>query len=520
MSENKKESPIEEPDEEYVAPMGCGILGEYPVVSVLFFAVTGIATGVGLTYWEDDGDTKSKLVKWLGLVGDLYLNALKALVLPLVFVTLTTSVIEMLAVGKASVVGMRTIGLYLATTVIAASVGVIWTAIFQGQFTSKEFEPAPPAEVTLGCGADGTYLTMMDDGSVSCAVPESKEDSLFLFDDVNGIFSKKSSGPASVSLSDTVYDGFFMKLVTKNIFASFANASFSAVVIFAIAFGIAVSRSMLRLKKTVSIVMDLFKELEIIFLTMINWVIMVTPFAVWSMIVKNLGGRSDLKDMFANVGWLVLTTIMAMITHYLVVDWGLFYAITKKNPWSYMKNIIPAQTMAFACASSAATVPVTLRSVKATGFVSDVVARFVIPLGATVNMDGGAIYFPCACIWLAILNGITPNAGEYVLLIFIATIGSAGTAPVPSASLVLIVTAYNNVFNTEGTPDGFALIFVIDWFMDRLRTTLNVTGDAVVTGMVAALAGESTEDLESAEVGISEDRIENAAKEQASTLSM
>jgi len=156
-----------------------------------------------------------------------------------------------------------------------------------------------------------------------------------------------------------------------------------------------------------------------------------------------------------------------------------------------LKNIIPAQTMAFACASSAATVPVTLRSVKATGYVSDVIARFVVPLGATVNMDGGAIYFPCACIWLAVLNGIKPNFAEYILLIFIATIGSAGTAPVPSASLVLIVTAYNNVFNTSGIPDGFALIFVIDWFMDRLRTTLNVTGDAVVCGMVAALTNEN-----------------------------
>jgi Na+/H+-dicarboxylate symporter len=113
------------------------------------------------------------------------------------------------------------------------------------------------------------------------------------------------------------------------------------------------------------------------------------------------------------------------------------------------------------------------------------VARFVVPLGATVNMDGGAIYFPCACIWMAVLNGIEPNIGNYILLIVLATIGSIGTAPVPSASLVLIITAYNTVFGTTGTPDGFSFILAIDWFMDRLRTTMNVTGDAVVCALVA-----------------------------------
>lgn len=100
-------------------------------------------------------------------------------------------------------------------------------------------------------------------------------------------------------------------------------------------------------------------------------------------------------------------------------------------------------------------------------------------------MDGGAIYFPCACVWLAVMNGLDPNVGNYILLIIIATIGSVGTAPVPSASLVLIITAYNTVFGTTGTPDGFSYIFAIDWFMDRLRTTLNVTGDGVVAGIVS-----------------------------------
>jgi Na+/H+-dicarboxylate symporter len=216
--------------------------------------------------------------------------------------------------------------------------------------------------------------------------------------------------------------------------------------------------------------------------------------AVLSLIIKAVGGQNDLAGMFENVGYLVVATVLAMLLQFLVVYIGFFAFFTRTNPFTYLKFIVPAQTMAFACASSAATIPVTLKSVKSTGRVPDAIARFVIPLGATVNMDGGAIYFPCACIWLAILNGITPDIGSYFLLVIISTIGSAGTAPVPSASLVLIITAYNTVFNTTGTPDGFSYILAIDWFMDRLRTTLNVTGDAVVAGMVASLCDMEMED--------------------------
>merc|ERR1712048_765726 len=164
---------------------------------------------------------------------------------------------------------------------------------------------------------------------------------------------------------------------------------------------------------------------------------------------------------------------------------GLFALLTKSNPFAYLKHIVPAQLFAFSSASSAATIPYSLKSVKATGVVPDVIGKFVVPFGATVNMDGGVVYFVCACIWLAVLNGEDVNFSSFVLLIIISTLGSIGTAPVPSASLVLIITAYNSVFNSSGMPNGFGYIFAIDWFMDRMRTVTNVTGDCIVTGIVA-----------------------------------
>ncbi len=480
-------------EEEHLAPppnAGCGILGRYPVLSVLTFAAIGVGTGVGLSYWEpEDPDAKSKLLKWLGLVGDLFIRALKCVVLPLVFINVVLAIMDMMTVGKAGSIGWKTILLFLATTVMASILGILSIVSFKSKFEQGDFADSIPATVSLGCNEVDTFLAEMDDGTVVCTSEYASEDNIaFRIMDLSGTFLTKTSGPSSsITLSDTVYDGVFTKLFTDNVFVAFVDANFAAVVFFAIFFGIALSRVYDRKKKATAAIMDLFRELDAVFLTLINWIILITPFAVLSLIIKSVGSQSDLKEAFSNVGFLVVATIIAMIAHYLVVHWGLFAIITKSNPLSYMRHLIPAQTMAFACASSAATIPVTLRCVQNTGCVPDAIGRFVIPLGATVNMDGGAIYFPCACIWLAILNGIEPDIGQYILLVFIATIGSAGTAPVPSASLVLIITAYNTVFNTEGTPEGFSYILAIDWFMDRLRTTLNVTGDAVVSGMVAAI---------------------------------
>merc|ERR1719297_436530 len=204
-----------------------------------------------------------------------------------------------------------------------------------------------------------------------------------------------------------------------------------------------------------------------------------------SLITSSIGKQSDLQSMFSNIGLLMASSFVAWGLQVVFIYIGLFALLTKSNPFTYLKHIIPAQLFAFASASSAATIPTSLKAVKSTGVVPDVIGKFVVPFGATVNMDGGAVYFVCACIWLAVLNGQDVTAANFFLLIIIATMGSIGTAPVPSASLVLIITAYNTVFGGEGTPNGFAYILAIDWFMDRCCTVTNVTGDCIVTGIVA-----------------------------------
>jgi Na+/H+-dicarboxylate symporter len=415
-------------------PTGCGILGRYPVLSVLIFAGSGIGLGVILANWEpDDPETKQIALKWIGLIGDMFIRCLRAVVLPLVFINVAISVVDMLAVGRASTIGWKVICMYFFTTFIASIIGLVSILSFQGLFDQDFFEAAGDPQVSLGCNAEGTFLTQMSDGSLMCSDSGSDEDISFFFNDLTNSLVKTTGGNlADISLSDTIYDGVFTKLITSNIFDAFVDANFASVVIFAIVFGCALGRVLLQRTGgdvSASAVMCLFKELDGIFLQLINWIIMITPFAVFSLITSAIGGQDDLNQAFENVGYLVMATVIAILCHFLVVDVGVFMFFRRKNPLSalaYLRQIIPAQTMAFACASSAATMPMTLRCVRSTGEVPENILRFVIPLGATINMDGSAIYFPISCIWLAVLNGEKINAASYFLLIVIATVGSAG----------------------------------------------------------------------------------------------
>eukprot|EP00980_Cylindrotheca_fusiformis_P025894 scaffold14836_cov134-Cylindrotheca_fusiformis.AAC.6 len=490
-------------EESHVPRAGCGILGRYPVTSVLIFAIVGVGIGIGLSTWDpSDANDKEVAVKWIGLIGDMFIRVLKAVVLPLVFVNVILSIVEMMAVGRASTVGGKTIGLYLLTTLIASIIGIISIMIFKRFFETADDEVESEARFQFGCNATADHFLARDtNGDVFCTGNLTEEDpsQYFTIVDVDGTFQTVGGGPAELTVSETIYDGVFGKLITSNIFGSFVESNFAAVVLFAIFMGAALSTSLHKKKMETeeSVFISFLKEVDGILITLIHWIILFTPFAVLSLIASAVGTQTNLADSFSNVGFLCISVMAGMAVHVFCVYTGIFYFITRDNPFGFLKFVLPAQTTAFACASSAATMPVSLECADASGRIPKPIARFVIPLGATINMDGSAIYFPCACVWLAVLNGLTPTFANYIMLAILSTIGSAGTAPVPSAGLVMVLTAYNSVFNTTGVPDGFEFVVAIDWFLDRLQTVVNVTGDNIVAASISHMVSLEESDTSS-----------------------
>lgn len=472
---------------------GCfGLIRHYQVTGILIFAVIGIGAGIGISSWQPENeDAKDIAVKWIGLVGDLFLRALQCFVLPLVFVNVIVAVVEMVSVGKASSVGYTVIGLYFATTLAAALFGIVSTLAFMGLYNTEEDiheEEISPLYIQLGCNDADSVLAEAKNGTITCISKALADgiDSTFILHDLNNTLVETNSAVTQVSISDTVYEGIFEKIVPNNIIGAFADSNFTAIIFFAVLFGAALSPVILKEKNGgESSLMTMLKETDLVFQRIIRWIIDLTPFAVCSLIASAVGEQEDLLSMFSSIGLLMASTIVGWGLQVVVIYIGLFALLTKSNPFGYLKQLIPAQMMAFATSSSAATIPASLAAVKSTGRAPDTISRFVIPFGATVNMDGGAVYFVCACIWLAVLNGEDVTVSSFFMLIIIATIGSMGTAPVPSAGLVLMITAYNTVFGTADVPHGFGYIVAIDWFMDRCQAACNITGDCIVTAIVA-----------------------------------
>mmetsp|Transcript_17210 Transcript_17210/g.41800 ORF Transcript_17210/g.41800 Transcript_17210/m.41800 type:complete len:646 (+) Transcript_17210:159-2096(+) len=473
--------------------LGCGVFGRYPLITLLVFVALGIGIGIGLAQWQpDDPETKAVALKWIGLFGDMFLRALKAIVLPIVFVNVIISMVDMVDVGAAGGVGGKTVGLYVATTLMAGIFGVCSCFVFVPLYTQGSFSEADPTYISLGCGTD-SFLTQHADGTVTCAHHNSTDDvsdTLWVFDDVNSTLIKTAGESVEeISLSDSIYSGVFESIVTDNIFRELTDGNFAAVVIFATFMGVAVAKYMKKEKisKRDFVLMELLKSLDSILQIMILWVLLLIPFAVLSMISAAIGGQEDLADMGVNIGLVIAATWSAFILQFLFTYCIGYWLFTRKNPFLYMKHLLPTQLMAFSISSSAACIPVTEEAVRSTGLVPDAVINFVVPLGATVNMDGTAVYFLVASVWLAVYNGITPTVADYVLLFIVASVGSMGAAPVPNSGPALILTAYNTVFHTTGIPDGFSLIFSIDWLLDRSCTVLNVTGDSTVCGIVGQI---------------------------------
>mmetsp|Transcript_18429 Transcript_18429/g.24053 ORF Transcript_18429/g.24053 Transcript_18429/m.24053 type:complete len:526 (+) Transcript_18429:65-1642(+) len=456
--------------------------------------VAAAAIGLGLGVFMANEEVDPDVISWIALPGDLFIRSLKCVVLPLIFVNVILAVIQMLEAGKAGKVGRYTIITYLLTTLIASIEGLLVVLFFKDQFREPESDDAAETYLHIQCPS-GEYLAEDKvSGNVFCSPKNSTlNDDKFYLDDLNGVFeTTASSGFEAITFSQTLQNGIFKKAIPDNITAEFANGNFVGVIVFAIVFGVAAQS----LKKIPDTLIQFLNEVNDILVKIIQWIIYLTPVAVFSLIAGAIGGQQELDIIFQNIGVLVMASVIAFMVHVLVVYPALFLVIVKKNPYAYLRHIIPAQVFAFACASSAATLPVTLRCVKETGQVPDSIRNFVLPIGATINMDGTSLYFPPALVFLAVTagQGSELNFSTYLLIVIVSTIGSAGAAPVPNAGLVLIITAYNTVFGGEGEPANFFIIVAIDWLMDRFQTSLNITGDAMVSRIVTHLSGSDIVD--------------------------
>lgn len=409
---------------------------------ILLGMVLGVAVGLIMTQFEGGREI---VQDWIKPFGSIFINSLKLIAVPLILASLIKGVSDLKDISKLSKMGGRTIGLYLMTTVVAVSIGLLLVNIIKpGNSISEE------TRQELVSNYSGDAAKFSDEAS-----------------------KQKESGPLQ-ALED---------IVPENIFgAASENKNMLQVIFFSIFFGVGLILIPEKKSKPVKKFFDGFNE---VILKMIDLIMLAAPFGVFALLAA-LVVESPSIDLFKALIWYAFTVILGlliMISFYNLLVW----MITKKNPSTFFKGISPAQLLAFSTSSSAATLPVTMERVTEHLGVDEEVSSFVLPIGATINMDGTSLYQAVAAVFIAQAFGMDLSLGVQLGIIVTATLASIGSAAVPGAGMVMLVI----VLAQAGIPEaGLALIFAIDRPLDMCRTTVNVTGDASVSMIVAKSLGK------------------------------
>ena len=380
---------------------------------LLYLMLIGISMG-GVCGWVFGKEML--VVEW---IGEMFLDTLKMLVIPLIVSSMIVGITGMGDIRKVGKAGTITLIYFLSTSGIAVFAGIIVVNIMQ----------------------PGLGVELITD------IPE------------------KVAGKESIGITDIL-----QSFVTPNLFQSMAKMEILPIIMFSLVFGGVLTT----LGEKGKLVISVFDGINIAIMKIVHLIMYFAPLGVFALISSKLGAAGG-GDLFLaellKIGKFAVTVISGLLIHALITLPAILYFVAKQNPLIYFKNMSGALTTALSTASSAATLPVTIECVEEENKISRRTTLFVIPLGATVNMNGTALYESIAAIFIAQMVGIHLGLGDQVLVFLTATLAAIGAAGIPEAGLVTMVI----VLQAVGLPlEGIGMLLSIDWFLDRLRTSVNV----------------------------------------------
>lgn len=371
-----------------------------------------------------------KAVDWMGII---FLKMLKLLMIPLILSSLISGITNVGSVEHLGRLGMKTIGYYLLTSFVA---------IITGLFFVNLFKP--------GIGADLNFSYK-----------------------VEGLMDQQRS-----------FKEIAMDIVPDNIFAAFNDNQILSVIFFAILFGFFITRISPRPKQILS---EAFNAIFEVMMAITMFFIKFAPLGIFGIVSRIIAEQDDLGQLVQRMGLYMGTIVLALSVHFFVTLPLLTWLIAKVNVWKHLKNMTTPLLTAFSTSSSGATLPLTMNAVENNSGVSNKITSFTLPLGATINMDGAALYECVAAIFIAQAYGIELSMIQQIIVVFTALLASIGSAAIPMAGLVMITV----VLSAVGLPlEGVGLILAVDQIIDMFRTATNVWSDSCGAVVIAKSEGE------------------------------
>ncbi len=369
-------------------------------------------------------------VSWMG---DIFLKLLKMLIIPLILSSLISGITNIGSGSNLGRLGFKTISYYITTSILAIVTGLLLVNLFRP-----------------GIGADLSF--------------EEK---------VAGLLEKQRT-----------FKEIIIDIVPNNVFHAFAEGDMLSIIFFALLFGFFIMKVAPRSKQLLS---DAFNAIFEVMMKITLFVIKFTPLGIFGIVCKVIADQDDLTALVTRMGLYMGTVVLALGIHFVVILPLLMRFIGKANPWAHFRNMSIPLLTAFSTSSSGATLPLTMNAVEKNSGVSNKISSFTLPLGATINMDGTALYECIAAMFIAQAYGVELTLVHQIIVIFTALLASIGAAAIPMAGLVMITV----ILSAVGLPlEGVGLILAVDRILDMFRTCTNVWSDSCGSVIIAKSEGE------------------------------
>ncbi|MCB0569428.1 MAG: dicarboxylate/amino acid:cation symporter [Phaeodactylibacter sp.] len=435
---------------------------------------------------------------WIDPFGTIFIRLLKFIAVPLVLFSIIGGVSALPDPSKLGRMGAKTLAAYLTTTVAAVTIGLLLVNTLKpGHYIDEGQRIKNRLKYELWANANPhgkildhkDYLAKPEYAELAVSAKEAmqaEEHNQTVEERVRAAEAFKDSGPLQ----------FFVDFVPDNIFAALTDSGKMLQVIF---FGIFFGVTLLLIPKELSApVIQVVNGINEVFLKMVELVMQAAPFFVFALMAGVISKMADtpaeVLEIFKGLLSYSLVVLLGLAIMIFLFYPGLITLLVRKLSYSeFFRRISPAQFLAFSTSSSAATLPVTMECVRDNLGVSQNVTNFVLPIGATVNMDGTSLYQAVAVVFLAQMHLVDLTLGQQLTIVLTATLASVGSAAVPSAGLVMMIIVLQSV---GLNPAWIAIIFPVDRILDMCRTVVNVTGDATVSSIIAQSEGELNLDVQ------------------------
>ncbi len=420
--------------------------------------------------------------------GEVFLRLLTMMVVPLVVASVMNGILGLGDVRKLGRPGGYAVLYYMTTTILAVIVGLVVVNVIQ---PGEGFDQAALANVTAEAPADDIRERLLDRLATVTGIDEK---------DVAVVFEEFEAQEDVAPTIGTILENMLLMLFTDNLFHSAVNTSLLPLIVFSIVF----AGMLTTLGSRVTAITQMIGQVNDALMAFILLLMKIAPIGIFCLVAGRFGeasAKGQFLDELARTGWYFSTVVSGLAIHGLVTLPLIYWIFTKKNPYRFIAQMSQALLTAFSTASSSATLPVTMECANLKAGVSKRSTEFVLPLGATINMDGTALYEAAAAIFIAQAIGVPMDFTQQIVIAVTATLAAIGAAGIPEAGLVTMLI----VLNAVNLPVEYvSLILSVDWLLDRFRTAVNCFGDSVGAAVVdgsfpkqesdAAVAAESVPD--------------------------